>query len=74
MRWTKGKPAERAPCGVWLLTAKRWSDGVTVEYQVAKREPGAWDANYDPPRPTYRWLLRGRIEIDTPDRYWELPK
>jgi len=73
MRWTKGKPAANAPCGVWLLTARRWSDG-TVEHQVAKRVSGVWDGNYDPPRPTYRWLLRGSIEIDAPDRYWELPK
>lgn len=75
MRWTKGKPASKAPVGVVLLVAfdpLPDSNRDHPVYATMKARHG-WDRFA---RPCLQWdFYPGpRSSDSTPTRYWELPR
>jgi len=78
MRWTKGKPAAKAPTGVPLLVA---FDPTPYEARNEGRKPwfatmkarNGWDRFA---RPCLQWDFYpsgSGSDLATPSRYWELP-
>ena len=74
MRWTKGKPANKAPLGVPVLA--RYGELNRPRYAVVIRTRGP-DQSYSgsEPTPSYQWAYQpGGAMADEPARIWQLPE
>lgn len=77
MRWTRGKPASKAPAGVPLLVAFDNPDSGAARYVTAKVRVETWhygDGENTTPMERRIWAyLDGRHMEFAPDRFWILP-
>lgn len=75
MRWTKGKPAAKAPHMVPVLVCCVGEDGSYRSHAVAVCEYRSVSYNDGPPVREQCWMRPGRYELGfTPDRFWTLPE